>query len=157
MDIPLLPNRFRRIGWILFVPSLIWIVLLYFFDLKPGFLEINTFAIATKDFLGQTEFFVFLEKNISLDLALVMLIGGGLMVSFSKERAEDEYLGSIRLSALVWAVCINYLLLILAIIFLHGLMFLDAMAFNMVTILIIFISRYEWLKLKARREASYEE
>lgn len=157
MKVYLLPNRFKRYGWIIFIPSLILMIVMHFVDIDPDFLEISVFAIANQGFMQQTEYFTFLEKNITVDLALIMLITGGVLVCFSKEKLEDEYIRALRLESLVWAVVINYALLLLAIIFLHGLSFFYALTANMITILLIFILRFEWIKQKIKKEDLHEE
>ena len=157
MKVYLLPNRFKRYGWIIFIPSLILMIVMYFVDINPDFFDVSVFAIANQGFMQQTEYFTFLEKNITVDLALIMLITGGVLVCFSKEKLEDEYIRALRLESLVWAVVINYALLILAIIFLHGLSFLYALTANMVTILLIFMLRFEWIKQKIKKEDLHEE
>lgn len=124
---------------------------MYFIDIEPNFLNVKVFAVAYEAILQQTVYFSFIEKNISLDLSLIMLIMGGILVCFSKEQLEDEYIKVLRLESLVWAVYINYAVLILSILFLHELSFLYALAANMVTILIIFIIRFEWVKQKVNR------
>jgi hypothetical protein len=70
------------------------------------------------------------------------------MVGFSKEKIEDEYIASIRMNALVWAVFVNYSLLIVAFIFIYDLSFLNVMAYNMFTVLLLFIIRFHYLLFK---------
>ncbi|TVR29295.1 MAG: hypothetical protein EA390_10050 [Balneolaceae bacterium] len=151
MNVYLFPNKCKLYGWILFIPSLILVITMYFIDIEPNFLNVKVFAVAYEAILQQTVYFSFIEKNISLDLSLIMLIMGGILVCFSKEQLEDEYIKVLRLESLVWAVYINYAVLILSILFLHELSFLYALAANMVTILIIFIIRFEWVKQKVNR------
>ena len=45
---------------------------------------------------------------------------GALLVSFSKEKNEDEFITEIRLSSLLWAVCVSYTLLLVAFLFVYG-------------------------------------
>lgn len=138
-------------GWIMLIPSLILVITMCFIDIEPDFLNVKVFAVAYDVIFQQTNYFSFIEKNITLDLNLIMLIIGGVLVCFSKEQLEDEYINVLRLESLVLAVYINYAVLILSILFLHGFSFFYVMAANMVTILIIFIIRFEWVKQKVNR------
>jgi hypothetical protein len=88
------------------------------------------------------------EINIIQTLIGVLFIIGGLLIMFSKEKIEDEYITKIRLTSLLWAVFINYILLILAFIFVYNLAFISVMICNMFTILIIFIIRFHFLLYK---------
>jgi len=151
MKIYLFPNKYKIFGWILFIPSLILVITMYFIEIEPNFLNVKVFAVAYEGIFQQTNYFSFIEKNIALDLSLIMLIVGGILVCFSKEQFEDEYLKILRLEAWVLAVYLNYAVLILSILLLHGLSFFYVLAANMVTILIIFMIRFEWVKQKVNR------
>ncbi len=67
------------------------------------------------------------------------------MVSFSKEKREDEFIANLRLSSLLWSVWVHFVLLLLAFLFIWGFSFLNVMVYNMFTILIIFIIRFNYL------------
>src|SRR3954468_12775580 len=51
--------------------------------------------------------------------ALTMVIGL-LMIAFSKEKVEDEHISQLRLESLKWAICFNYLVLIISLTFTKG-------------------------------------
>ncbi|GCC51471.1 hypothetical protein SanaruYs_16960 [Chryseotalea sanaruensis] len=78
------------------------------------------------------------------------ILGGGLiiglmMLAFSREKIEDEFVSKMRLESLLWAVYVNYILLILAFFFVYGNFFLDVIIYNMYTILLFFIGRFNFL------------
>ncbi len=151
MKIYLFPNKYKIYGWIMFIPSLILVITMFFVDINPNFLDLKVFALAYKPIFGPTEYFSFIEKNITIDIVLLLLIVGGLLVCFSKEKIEDEYISSLRLESLLLAVYINYAVLIISIVLIHEISFLYVLGANMVTILIIFIIRFEWVKQKIHR------
>ncbi|WP_341842066.1 hypothetical protein [Chitinophaga caseinilytica] len=70
---------------------------------------------------------------------------GLLLVSFSREKDEDEYISKIRLESLQLAVLVNYVLLILATVFIYDMAYFNVMIYNMFTILLIFIIRFHFL------------
>ena len=73
---------------------------------------------------------------------LTGIITGLLLIAFSREKHEDEFISRIRLESLQWAVLINYLLLIVSAFLVYGFSFMDVMMYNMLTVLIIFIVRF---------------
>ena len=85
------------------------------------------------------------ETNITNTLIGVLFIAGAMLVAFSREKQEDEFIGKLRLFALLWAVCVNYALLLIAFIFIQGFAFLTVMVYNMFTVLILFITRFNYL------------
>ena len=74
-----------------------------------------------------------------------------------KEKQEDEFLSQIRLESLVWATYINYAVLAFSILFIHGMAFFDVMVFNMFTILIFFLVRYNWRLYQTKNALAHEE
>ena len=133
----LLPNKFKRIGIILLTPSLILGALVRFQDFAFDFLSLPFGKTISSGKLN-------LDENINLtdELALTGIIVGLLFIAFAREKQEDEYIGSIRLESLQWAVLTNYILLIIASWLVHGFAYIDVMMYNMLTVLIIFIIRF---------------
>jgi hypothetical protein len=134
----LIPNRYKRIGWMVLVPSFILGLFVRFADLQLGFLEISK---NNKSLLDD-------DINLTDELALTGIIIGLLLLAFSREKVEDEYIGKIRLESLQWAVLINYILLIIATWLIHGLGYIDVMMYNMLTVLIIFLIRFHYILRK---------
>jgi len=148
MNISLLPNKFKTIGWLILIPTSILGLVVIYTDYSIEWLNIKTFAILNKDFGKSTEMFTYLETNLINTILGSLFIIGALLVSFSKEKTEDEHISSLRLSSLMWAVLLNYLILLLSFILVYGLSFLDIMVYNMFTVLIIFILRFHYLIYK---------
>lgn len=96
----LFPNRLRPIGWILLTIGIVlgFIYLFYAYEI-PG-LEISTLSL----FPNKGSSIIQIEKtNITYELATIAYIIGVLLVGFSKEKVEDEYIAKIRLESLLWA------------------------------------------------------
>lgn len=91
------------------------------------------------------------KVDLSLTITSCLLIIGGLLACFSKEKVEDEFIAKLRLSSLLWAVLINYLLLLIANFVVYGLDFLNVLFYNMFTPLIIFLIRFNYLLYKNSR------
>ncbi|MFV0469152.1 MAG: hypothetical protein ACK5MK_09535 [Dysgonomonas sp.] len=100
----------------------------------------------------------FYEKiDVTLTITTLLLIIGGLMIAFSRERVEDEFIARLRLNSLLWAVFVNYLFLILTTIFVYGINFLEILYYNMFTVLIIFIVVFNLLLFKYSRKDRLNE
>jgi hypothetical protein len=153
----LLPNYLKKIGWSLFVLGLLMGIMFLIFQEGINFLDINVFALHSDQFLGDIGIFTVLENNVLDELACIFLIIGALLIAFSKEKVEDEFIAKIRLESLVWATYFNYTILLLAIIFIYGMGFFWVMSFNIFTMLFFFIIRFIWMKNKSKKELAHEE
>jgi hypothetical protein len=148
----LLPNRFKIIGWFLFIPGIILGILYLIYEPRPNFLDVTVFAIAESLFE-----FSFIKNNVFDEITSLLLIIGAIFIAFSREKSEDEYISKIRLDSLVWATYVNYIIVILAIIFVYDFGFYWVILLNMFTILIFFIIRYNWALYKSRKQIRDEE
>jgi len=144
----LLPRKFKNIGWIivaLTLPLGIWIL---WSGHEFDWLNIKWYNMFPSSFFKTNNETYYSNRNLTSTIVGVLFIIGSLMVGFSKEKIEDEYIASIRMNALVWAVFVNYSLLIVAFIFIYDLSFLNVMAYNMFTVLLLFIIRFHYLLFK---------
>lgn len=144
----LLPNRYKKIGWFILVPATIAGLVLRYYDFDADWMHARVFAFASDGFPGKATYFGFLDTNITNTVIGSLFIIGAMLVSFSKEKNEDEFIAELRLSSLLWAVCVSYLLLLAAFLFVYGVSFLDVMVYNMFTVLIIFIVRFNFILYK---------
>ena len=115
------------------------------------------FAIANDGINDNYKYFTVKDANITNTLIGSLFIIGAMLVSFSKEKNEDEFIAEIRLSSLLWAVCVSYILLLVAFLFVYGSPFLDVMVYNMFTVLIIFIIRFNYILHKNTKTGADEK
>ena len=153
----LFPNKYKKIGWLVLIPSTIIGLITLILEYEPNFLDFNVPAIFIDEFFGEKQFLGIVNNNILNEIFGVLIIISSLLVAFSKEKSEDEYISKIRLESLVWAVYVNYGILLFSFLFIFDLTFLWVMIFNMFTILIFFIIRFNWQISKIKKSASYEE
>lgn len=143
----LFPNSFKKIGWILFVPSFIFS--LYLLTVDDGFtidaLDFNVLAVYNDGFFKSDDaFFKIIENNIGDELYVIGLIVGGILIGFSKLKNEDEMISKIRYESLVWATYLNYGIIILLTIFFYGIGYYSILMFNTFTLLLFFIIRFHY-------------
>jgi hypothetical protein len=144
----LLPNRYKKIGWLLFIPFMLIGLMITIFDFQIDGLTFNTFAIFYDKENMSVGVLGIVNDNLTNEIVAVLFLTGALLVMFSKEKNEDEYIASIRLNALLWSVLVNYILLIFMFVFVYGFIFLNVMVYNMFTTLIIFIFRFNYILYK---------
>ncbi|WP_242135407.1 hypothetical protein [Aestuariivivens marinum] len=135
----LLPHKHKTLGWILFGLGIVSGIILQIFDFGNNDL-FNYSPISNFNF-------EFLDEIIS-----ALIIIGGLLVGFTKEKIEDEFIYKLRNDSLVWAFILNYIILLLTIVFFYEGSFLTVMIYNMFTPLLFFIIRFNFLKLKSRSD-----
>jgi hypothetical protein len=153
----LFPHRYKRLGWLLLIPGVILGIIYLAAEPEPTWLDWPVFALVDDFIFEDGVFLRVVENNVFDELAGLLLIIGALLVAFSKEKQEDEYIARIRLESLVWATYINYFVLVLAILFVYGLPFFWVLVFNMFTMLFFFIIRFNWVLRRARQLPSDEK
>lgn len=135
----LLPHPLKRVGWVLLIPSLIFGVFVQHYEFAiPGFdllLNHDGVLVAGKP----------LANNLTNELAALLILVSGFFVAFSKEKIEDEWVSRVRLESLQWSVYLNYALLLLTFMFVYEEAFFLVMIYNMFTILIFFIMRFNYV------------
>lgn len=146
----LLPNRCKPIGWLITIPSFILIILFLHYEFTFKFLD---YAVKGPDKISLDNKFLFNIQvhNFTGEVEGLLLIIGLIMVAFSKEPQEDERISTLRLESLLWAVYINSAFLIFSIIFFYNELFLQVMAYNICTPLILFIIRFNWVMYRERK------
>ncbi len=147
----LLPNKYKTFGWILFILGIISGIFLYAYEYETDMLTTKVLSIYNDDSpFGKTKgFFKIIENSILDELIALAIIIGGLIVVFTKEKVEDEFIYKLRTESLIWAILFNYAVLVFTILFIYGLTFFDVIVFNMFTPIIFFVFRFNFLKLKS--------
>jgi hypothetical protein len=156
----LLPYRYKNPGWLLLIPSLlaglVYILLGNEFPLDS---RIKVFGYFGDAFMGsqhQGTGFSIAQIELFPNLISILFLIGGMLVVFSKEKTEDEFIHQIRLNAFQFSVFINYLLLLGCFFIIHGFPFLNIMMYNMFTVIIIYLLRFHYLLFK-NSMSNYEE
>ena len=152
----LLPNKYKTLGWILFISGLLAGIFLFINEYKTDALTVSVLSIYHDGILSNQEdgFFKIIDNSILDELITLAIIIGGLLVGFTKEKVEDEFIYKLRKDSLVWALIFNYTVLIFATIFIYDFAFFDVLVFNMFTPLMFFVFRFNFLKYKS---ISHEE
>lgn len=139
----LIAHRWKTLGWILTIPSFFGGIYYMAIDCPEAL------VVTLPDWLSRfmwIESFILNDKPVTIalldELICIALMVGLLLLAFSREKTEDEWIQRVRLESLQWAILTNSLLLIAFILFAHGSPFLTVMVYNMFTPLLIFVARF---------------
>ncbi len=145
--IMLLPFRYKITGAILVLCGLVMTVLYFTVNFR---FELPVFAFFSS--YVETKFLTGFKTNFADELILLTLLTGFLLVSFSREKIEEEYFASLRHKALVSSVIINSAILLFSILFIYGGGFMGVVIMNIYTPFIIYIITFHVLKSNLRKK-----
>lgn len=148
----LLPHKYKIVGWVLLILGVVSGLVFFNQDFESDILKVDVFAIYNgEDFFNKDGgFFKIVENNSILDEMIALsIIFGGLIVGFTKEKVEDEFIFKLRNDSLVWAIILNYIILIFTIMFIYEFTFFNVLVYNMFTPLLFFIFRFNFLKYRS--------
>lgn len=94
---------------------------------------------------------LFNRHHMFFILTYVMIVIGLLMVAFSKEKTEDEHISQLRLDSLQWAMYLNYVVLVISLVFTTGIDMIDILRLNLWVPLVFFIIRFRWVLYRLNR------
>jgi hypothetical protein len=150
----LLPHSLKLPGWIIFgigiVLGLINLLYIHFVNLILNRPElINALELNQKDgWLISAS-----DGEFWGEFAGLFLILGSLFIVLSKAKVEDEYIMKIRYKSLLWALIVNSMLMILAILSIYGITFYWVLMFSTVSLPILFLIKFK-IALKCTSKTS---
>jgi hypothetical protein len=148
----LIPSKYKVIGWIIFLGFCI----LGFFCLTKEF-RIPGFQIYSLKNINENSPITFADYNLTNEFAILGITIGLLMIVFSKERIDDEYIAVLRLKSLQWAVLVSYVILLAINFCFYGLSFLMILVYNIWTIPIVFLAKFNYSLQRLRKERFSDE
>ena len=148
----LMSNKYKKLGWFLFVLGILGGAFMYATGFESNeYFKMNVLSIYEDPIFGKSKFFTIVEKGVFDELVSIFIIVGGLLIGLTKEKIEDEFIYKLRKDSLVWALIVNYCILLLAVLFVYDMTFLHVLFFNMFTPLLFFVIRFTVLKSKYLR------
>lgn len=143
----LLPHPFKRIGWMLFIPTALFGLLMAI----DGFNGFPSFLLPGSAVAGD------IANRISNNVALIGVLPGSLLITCSRERVEDELIARIRLNALLAALYTTTGIAVIAALVLYDFTYLYFMIFNLCLLPVLFLVIERMMLWRLRKEASHEE
>ena len=154
----LFPNKYKKLGWILFVPSILIGTFLYFdnFDFD-NFLKIKVFTVIDDTIFGKIRHFTIIENGILEEILTILIIVGGILVGCSKLKEEDELITKIRYESLIWATYFNYIIIIISTLIVYGFDYFNVILANIFSLLFFFIIRFHFQIYKLNKTSQDDE
>jgi len=154
----LFPNKFKTLGWILFIPAVLILLITIFTDVNlDHYLNTNVLALYQQGVMEKSGFFMVIKNSIADELLTIGIIIGGILICFSRLKTEDEYISKIRYESLVWATYLNYGLIVFFTVFLYGMPYLNVLFYNMFTLILFFIIRFHFMIYKLNKATHDDE
>jgi hypothetical protein len=100
---------------------------------------------------------LFNSHHIFFMATTLLMLVGLVIVAFAKEKIEDEQISQLRLDSLQWAVYLNYIILIVTLVFTSNNDFRDILHINLLIPLVFFIIRFRWVIFRLNSSLSKEE
>ena len=147
----LFPAYFKKIGWCMFPFMLAFSI--YVLYIKNGL----NWDVSIWTFVSDSKWFGTSVQDISDEIAFTGMTVSLLFIAFAKRKDEDEYISRIRLESLVWAVIANYAILTAATWLVYGFPYFNVLLYNMFTILILFIVKFQLALYKLKKSMRNEE
>jgi hypothetical protein len=147
----LFPNWCRRLGFFFILSGSLVSFLIYVFDRKPAFLNINVFAVFSYYF--EKKYFSVIKNDAGEEIIIILVLVGLLLVSFSKLKDESEQTVLIRIKAILLSVYINTFFLVLAAAFIYGMGFIAVTVINCFTLLLINVIVFQVILLKQKKQS----
>lgn len=156
----LFPARFQKLGWFLLIPfGLLFIC--FCFCTNELKIELNVPVFAIYDDIGlfnnSKHWFAIIENDIMDEITSIGLIASLLLIAFSKEKDEDEYISQIRSNSIVWAFLVNFSFVIFSEIFFYGMFFFNILCLNLFFTLFLFVIKFKIAIYKLRKTTKDEK
>jgi hypothetical protein len=160
MKSTLFPYSYRYVGWPLLITGLILGIFVVFFEMSIPWLEFKVIGIGDEIFISSgaddSSFPILINDNFTNEIVALLVLIGSVFIAFSKERIEDEFFQQLRFDSLIWALKIQSLLLLLAILFLYNIAFLQFMMIALVSFYVFYIGRYHFQLMKLKKSTHAE-
>lgn len=145
----LIPHRYKWVGLLIFLPGFAGGIAGLFFDWEPSWLEVQlpNWLPGVGDDIFQP------AKNVLTDeISLTLTMAGLLLMSFSSEKQEDEFIKHTRLESLQWAFLVSLILFTLATWVIFNDWYWYVIIFNIIAIPVIFLLRFHFILFRAAKE-----
>ena len=119
--------------------------------------SLPVFALAADPLGASGGSFVTVHTDVFPTLVIFGLVVSLLMICFSREKDEDEYVAQLRCRTLVVSVMASYVCLLVGNLFIYGFPFLTFLFVNLFTVLVVYALLFHYRLYRSRRSAGYEE
>lgn len=137
----LFPNSYRRIGQILAIPSA-FLCGYYLFFADSDLMPCRMFSVLSFELFSSVEWFKIVEADMIKQMSIVLFTISLLLIAFSREKEEDEYMEYLRSRSMRWAMLTSGVVTIVVTLLVYNIAYLYFVFINLYLILILFILKY---------------
>jgi hypothetical protein len=148
----LLPRSFRFVGIFFSIIGIILGIARFNYGFKPDLLDLKMFAFYSSYL--ETKSMEIIRNNMGEEFAMFFLIAGLFLIAFSREKAENDQMNSLRLRSFYISAWLNFLFLLISIFFTYGFAFIYMLVANMGISLAAYIVVFRILLWKNRSTPS---
>lgn len=141
----LLPNSYKRIGMLMFLPFAT-ICLCLLLDVKLPSIEIPWIAIGDDLFYQG-------KADLLTELGMLGLLTSLSFIALSREKDEDEMTGQIRMKSFVWSLWFTTFILAFGVLFIMGVDFLYFSLAALYLYYLVYILKFNLTMKRIRRSA----
>jgi hypothetical protein len=107
--------------------------------------------------IGETAWFKTTNTDFQATIVPIFLIIGLLFIAFAREKIEDEMIVKIREQSLIWAVMVNFILLIFGILLIYKFPYLYFLSLQIFLVLLLFIAKFNFELHRFKKVSKDEE
>ncbi|TVR36631.1 MAG: hypothetical protein EA392_14700 [Cryomorphaceae bacterium] len=139
--VPLLPHRLKWLGLMLTAFGLLIGSAAMYLDVRPQWLAVETHP--EMPFMN--------TQNLIDEIALSLILIGLMVVAYSRERIEDEFVANIRLQSLLWSFAVYYAIVLISVWIFFDDAFWSVMIYHLFMPLLFYVVLFRlnyWRKMK---------
>jgi hypothetical protein len=149
----LLPHSLKKWGWVLFLPTFALILWSLGLRISANYLTEGWVLNQKWDVFGDSHPLSLWTKipmrdgsdDILGEILMTLAALGFLLILFTQEKKEDEFISHLRLRSLLWTFLGQIVFFLLGVWLVYGLSFVDWMGLNLALGPLLFLGRYHWL------------
>ncbi|MBL7998030.1 MAG: hypothetical protein JNL32_05275, partial [Candidatus Kapabacteria bacterium] len=85
------------------------------------------------------------KQELFMELMGVLGIASALVIAFTREKVEDEFVFELRKQSLVWAVVVHYIVFVIGLLFINGGLFLSFEHCSIINPVLFYIIRFRYV------------
>lgn len=151
----LLPRWFRYPGIFFIILGSILGYVRFYLEIKPDFLEMQTFAIHSHYF--ESKFLQLIGNNMSEEITGILIVTGLSFFAFARVKFESEITMRFRIKALFISFYAEICFIILSLVFFYGLSFVYMLMVDICFPLIIYILVFWVFSIKHSKSSNISE
>jgi len=140
----LFPNYFKKIGWLLALPSL-FILILNIFEIITVNFYFNFYGLSKSVGILSIDpnwNYSINETSLANTILPIIIVIGLVFISFSKEKIEDEMMIKIREKSFAWTIITSSIIFAIGTLFFYKIAYLYFLGSFIYLILLLFILKF---------------